>query len=195
MGFLIGRVEDHVSSDDGTTLAEFIAKALNAMESGDAPTMVPTARLDSVYEERNRLVALLARIHPSGIHPDSESGFGIVYIDSPMGQLSWHYPLRDDHLFRDLPYYAGKWNDHSSEEKHRRMESLIRTYDAQKMLGPVDRAGLAGLAAMEAALVPEPPVEEANMGWPGPRGHEKTLPTTYTDWLAGTDNDASGSSD
>ena len=51
---------------------------------------------DNAYLERNRLVAFLTRIFPSGkgrtdIPGWSEDWHGCVYIDTPLGQLSWHY--------------------------------------------------------------------------------------------------------
>lgn len=85
--------------------------------------------IDAVYTERNRLVALLARLYPSGLKTTVISGWdpewhGCVYIDLPTGQASWHFHDSDAHLFAGLPPYAGEWDGHSTEEKYARIEKL-----------------------------------------------------------------------
>lgn len=70
---------------------------------------------DTAYNERNRLVALLASIFPAGIKRTEIEGWdpewhGCVYIDLPNGQASWHYHDREAHLFSHLPPYAGEWD-------------------------------------------------------------------------------------
>lgn len=81
---------------------------------------------DAAYLERNRLVALLARIFPSGIARTaiegwSEDWHGCVYIDLPTGQASWHFHDSQAHLFKGLPPYLGKWDGHTTEEKYERV--------------------------------------------------------------------------
>jgi len=86
-------------------------------------------KLDAVYEERNRLVAALARHYPSGLRRTEIEGWdpewnGCVFIDTPEGQLSWHYHDREAHLFDGLPPYEKPWDGHSSEEKYERLARL-----------------------------------------------------------------------
>ena len=84
------------------------------------------AARDEAYTERNRLVALLARLFPSGVKKTAIPGWdeawhGCVYIDLPTGQASWHFHDREAHLFAHLPLYQGEWDGHSTEEKHERI--------------------------------------------------------------------------
>ncbi len=85
---------------------------------------------DGAYLERNRLVALLSTLFPSGkkrtaIEGWSEDWHGCVYIDFPWGQASWHYHDSHAHLFAHLPEYAGNWNGHTTEEKYAAIDSAI----------------------------------------------------------------------
>lgn len=81
---------------------------------------------DRAYEERNRLVALLASLWPSGVAVTDIPGWdsewhGCVYIDSPHGQLSWHFHDTQRHLFEHLPPYQKIWDGHTTEEKYERI--------------------------------------------------------------------------
>jgi hypothetical protein len=89
------------------------------------------ARKDAAYLERNRVVAALAKVYPSGttrtaIEGWSEDWHGCVYIDLPTGQVSWHYHDSHAHLFADLPPYPGRWDGHDTPEKYRRLAALTR---------------------------------------------------------------------
>jgi hypothetical protein len=84
---------------------------------------------DEAYHERNQLVALLARLYPSGRKRTAIEGWdpewnGCVYIDLPTGQASWHYHDREAELFADLPEYAGEWDGHTTEQKYQRVHDL-----------------------------------------------------------------------
>ena len=84
------------------------------------------AARDGAYTERNRLVALLASIHPSGVKKTAIPGWdkawhGCVYIDTPQGQASWHFHDSEAHLFANLPPYEGEWDGHTTEEKYERI--------------------------------------------------------------------------
>lgn len=89
------------------------------------------AKVDDVYEERNRCVALLAGMalalgYPAGLAKTAIPGWGAawhncVYIDLPTGQVSWHYHDREAHLFSHLPRYSGLWDGHDTSEKYRRV--------------------------------------------------------------------------
>ncbi len=87
------------------------------------------AEKDSAYEERNQVVAALARLFPSGIKRTDIPGWdaewhGCVYIDLPTGQCSWHYHDSQARLFDGLPPYEGEWDGHDTPEKYRRVAAL-----------------------------------------------------------------------
>ena len=88
----------------------------------------------TVYTERNRLVALIASMFPSGIKETDIPGWdeewhGCVYIDLPTGQASWHYHESEANMFAHLPRYKGEWDGHTTEEKYNRIAALeLRSY-------------------------------------------------------------------
>jgi hypothetical protein len=78
---------------------------------------------NAAYNERNRLVALLATLFPSGkaktvIEGWDEAWLGCVYIDFPWGQASWHYHTDDEWMFARLPEYTNPWDGHTTEKKY-----------------------------------------------------------------------------
>lgn len=78
---------------------------------------------NGAYHERNKLVALLAGLFPSGIKKTAIEGWdkswhGCVYIDFPWGQASWHYHDSEAYLFDHLPAYQGDWDGHSTDDKY-----------------------------------------------------------------------------
>jgi hypothetical protein len=82
---------------------------------------------DDAYLERNRLVALLSKVFPSGkkktaIEGWSEDWHGCVYIDLPTGQASWHYHDSQSWLFEHLPEYQGTWDGHATDKKYERIQ-------------------------------------------------------------------------
>lgn len=86
---------------------------------------------DSVYLERNRLVAMLSSLYPAGLKKTAIPGWdeewhGCVYIDTPEGQMSWHFHDRDAWLFDGLPQYKAEWDGHTTEEKYNRLWRLTR---------------------------------------------------------------------
>jgi hypothetical protein len=88
-----------------------------------------TSAKDAAYRERNRLVAYLARLFPAGTKRTDIPGWepewqGCVYIDTPEGQMSWHYHDSDAHLFAWLPPYGGEYDGHTTEEKYKRLWRL-----------------------------------------------------------------------
>ena len=95
---------------------------------------LPRTPIDEVYRERNRLVAALAKIYPSGVAltdiPDWDPCWHhCVYIDLPTGQASWHFHDRDTDLFINLPPYDGEWDGHTTKEKYSRLAAL--KYDVE----------------------------------------------------------------
>jgi hypothetical protein len=107
-------------------------------------------RKDEAYEERNRLVALVARMTLAhggvagvGVHEDTPDvewhpeWRTLVAIDLPTGQASWHLHDSHVHLVRDLPAYTEPWDRHTTEVKYERVahayappsiDSLAGTY-------------------------------------------------------------------
>ncbi len=85
---------------------------------------------DQGYKERNILVALLARLYPSGIKKTDIEGWdeawhNCVYIDLPCGQASWHYHDNDAWMFAHLPPYLGEYDGHTTEEKYSKILRMI----------------------------------------------------------------------
>jgi hypothetical protein len=84
------------------------------------------AARNGAYTERNRLVAFLTSIYPSGVRKTAIPGWdeawhGCVYIDLPTGQASWHFHDSEAHLFAHLTPYDGEWDGHTTEEKYERL--------------------------------------------------------------------------
>lgn len=90
-------------------------------------------RKDEAYTERNRVVAFLAKILNNinssnvSVCKTSIEGWdpewhGCVFIESPVGQLSWHFHDDDAYLFKDLPQREAVWDGHTTDEKYSLME-------------------------------------------------------------------------
>lgn len=96
-----------------------------------------TKEKDGAYDERNRVVALVAamamkdgwtvcqtRTSIPGWDPEWEN---CVYIDSPEGQLSWHFHDRHAHLFEHVPKVAShEWDGHTTDVKYQRIEKICK---------------------------------------------------------------------
>ena len=92
---------------------------------------------DQAYWERNRLVAILARLYPSGRAITDIPGWdkdwhNCIYIDTPRGQLSWHIHKNEMVQFASLPEYKGEWDGHDTEEKYRRLLVLMVDLEEQR---------------------------------------------------------------
>lgn len=92
-------------------------------------TLAAADLINAAYAERNKLVAYLASQFPSGIKRTEIAGWdaewhGCVYIDTPVGQMSWHYHDREADLFAHLPPYDGEWDGHTTEQKYERLAAL-----------------------------------------------------------------------
>lgn len=117
------------------------------------------ARKDAAYKERNRVVAAFAFMAAAmgwrvGIRPTKIDGWsadwhGCVWIDSPAGQMSWHYHDSHAGLFADLPVYDGpEWDGHTTPEKYERLAGLRpeRTYTEAEVRAVWERGHDAGMA-------------------------------------------------
>lgn len=90
-----------------------------------------TERKNSAYNERNCVVAALAHIYPSGIRKTAIEGWddewhNCVFIDTPVGQLSWHYHDTEVAAFADLLAYTKEWDGHTTAQKYERLAQLRR---------------------------------------------------------------------
>jgi hypothetical protein len=120
------------------------AKALNedhvrtiAKLSATAPFQHQT---DDAYEQRNRLVAALARLvlatgGRAGLRATAIDGWdaewhNCCWIELPTGQASWHFRDRELHLFEGLPNYPEDWDGHSTAAKHERLQAAWREPEA-----------------------------------------------------------------
>lgn len=94
---------------------------------------------DGAYLERNRCVALIARmavamdlpvaVTKTAIEGWSEDWHGCIYIGLPTGQVSWHFHVSQAHLFDGLPRRAEAWDGHDTPEKYRRVDAAYRVDD------------------------------------------------------------------
>lgn len=105
-----------------SVLAKVIDVASTQKEEGDWLLR----RLDGVYAERTLLILALCALFPSGTKKAPVRGMprefeNAVYIDTPAGQMSWHFHEDDDAAFAHLPPYPGEWDGHSTGEKYRRL--------------------------------------------------------------------------
>jgi hypothetical protein len=87
------------------------------------------------YEERNRVLVLLAALvrlipgwdatraeHDPADQAWEEDWRCILVIDSPAGQMTWHFHDDERPLLEDLPVLEDYvWDGHSTEEKYRRV--------------------------------------------------------------------------
>lgn len=90
---------------------------------------------NNAYEERNRclvLLAALARLIPGwkvgrAEHDPADEEWEddwrcILVVDSPAGQMTWHFHDDERPLLEDLPLLEDHvWDGHSTDEKYRRV--------------------------------------------------------------------------
>lgn len=112
-------------------------------------------RKDCAYLERNRLVAVVARMAlaagyavvrtRTAIEGWSEDWHGCVYIVLPCGQASWHYHDSQAFLFADLPTGEMEYDGHTTEQKYERLHEWRPASDKseierlRKALEEIDR--------------------------------------------------------
>lgn len=143
-------------------------RALSASTPSAQQEVVPAseleamrARKDAAYEERNKVVAALAKVFPSGVARTAIEGWsddwhGCVYIDLPTGQVSWHFHDSQAHLFAGLPPYTKGWDGHDTPEKYRRLAMLAAAPQpaAQRKLTDEEMADCGLLSELEDAEQP-----------------------------------------
>jgi hypothetical protein len=137
IGWLLGAVSMITAAEGGLggylamlVLSGFVVlREIKHWQTGDEMLADMTARKDAAYEERNKVVAALSRVFPSGIARTAIEGWsddwhGCVYIDLPTGQVSWHFHDSQAHLFAGLPAYTKPWDGHDTPEKYRRLAAV-----------------------------------------------------------------------
>lgn len=83
----------------------------------------------SVYRERAHLVSFLTTVYPSvGAYNDPlEPEFCIVYVETPVGQMSWYIHPDDMDLFDGMCIVGDAvWDGHSTEDKYRRLSGFTK---------------------------------------------------------------------
>lgn len=86
-------------------------------------------KLDEVYAERNAVVLAFAHMAESmgwevgrGID-ETEPDWPVLFIDTPAGQVSWHFKAED--MPDTMPLYDGGWDGHTDAEKYERLARLV----------------------------------------------------------------------
>jgi hypothetical protein len=82
---------------------------------------------NSAYNERARLVALLATIWPAtwNYGDTAETDWAVVYIELPTGQATWHVRESDMGLFEHVERDDTTiWDGHTTAEKYDRIARL-----------------------------------------------------------------------
>lgn len=99
---------------------------------------------DKGYRDRAEVIAVLAAIFPSRMaDPSDDTGWPVLYLDTPEGQLSWHINPGDLDLFRTEAYAlaldedpdsAPVWDGHTNEQKSTRLHRLATCYQPADFL-------------------------------------------------------------
>ena len=141
-----------------------------AIDTAAAELAQMRQRKDDAYMERNRCVALVARmalalglragVARTAIEGWSEDWHGCVYIDLPTGQASWHFHDSQAALFTGLPAYDGKWDGHTTPEKYERVAAAFNVPAEAAEHGPVD-AAIAALEVARDVVVNNEPISRA----------------------------------
>lgn len=126
-----GSADNDLAHERAQAVMRFVDLAAGSTLPGKLlPPPGDTTR-DGVYRERTHLVAHLARVHPSVLayNDPNEPDWPVLYIDSPVGQLSWRISPDDLDLVADVPVVPGddsraQWDQHSTDEKYRRLDRL-----------------------------------------------------------------------
>lgn len=120
-------------------LAAAKASAERTGTSAEYDLLIAKKDKDAAYAERNKLVAFLASRYPSGVTRTDIPGWdaawhGCVFIETPEGQMSWHFHDSEAPLFAHLPPYTKSWDGHSTEAKYERLARLAKSETAEAKL-------------------------------------------------------------
>lgn len=122
-----------------------LEKAKKTITRVEAERDAKALEKDAAYLQRNQLVALLARIYPSGIRQTQIDGWshdwnGCCYIDLPSGQISYHYHDTHSFLFSELPEYKVAWDGHDKPVVKDRICNLIESLQTDAAIKRKERA-------------------------------------------------------
>ncbi len=86
--------------------------------------------INQAYVERDMCVAFICLLAHKlgwnvGLKQGDDPNWPLVFVDSPLGQLSWHVKREELMFFPSLSPYLADWDGHSSEEKYKRMRNLV----------------------------------------------------------------------
>lgn len=110
---------------------------------------------DGAYLERNRVVAAFARMAmthgwPVAILKTNIDGWDpewqqCIFIETPFGQVSWHFHDNERTLFPNTMVGTGAiWDGHTTDEKYRRLDVLVGTFSIPRTIGWAVNRMLAG---------------------------------------------------
>lgn len=144
------------------------ATAIQRAEQAEAAAASAWEDKDQAYLERNHLVAMLARLYPSGIRATNIPGWspdwhGCVYIDLPSGQISYHYHDSHSYLFADLPPYTKEWDGHDKNTVHARLKSTPAPVTPSATAG--SSAEICDTIAAEPPATPDGRHDDWQHGW------------------------------
>lgn len=118
-----------------TTLRKALDSVSMCASKGQTCGAENSNAIEAVYKERAQCVAALARLaqalgHAVGFSEDDErTGWPVLYIELPTGQVSWHFTASDRAEFapdiQDNPRL--RWDGHSTPEKYARLATWTRT--------------------------------------------------------------------
>lgn len=116
-------------------------------------------RKDEAYTERNRVVVAFAKlamvlgwsvaVTRTAIPGWSEDWHGCIFIDTPQGQVSWHFHDSQADLFKALPHRPATWDGHTTLAKYERLEALVACDPNPKFSTPAVQAALIAAQAEE----------------------------------------------
>jgi hypothetical protein len=84
--------------------------------------------MDEVYAERNAVVLAFAHMaelqgwEVGKLVDPKEPDWPVLMIDTPAGQVSWHFKAED--MPTSMPDYPGAWDGHTTPEKYERLAAL-----------------------------------------------------------------------
>ena len=94
------------------------------------------ALINSVYRERDQVVAALSKVFPAHMAWHDEAGWeddwrNIVCVHLPTGQVTWHIHESERWpFFSHLHMQPNHWDGHSTKEKYDRLNALPPQGDA-----------------------------------------------------------------
>jgi hypothetical protein len=138
----VAQVEDYVRASDYDRQVKWLteenarlARDLYAASVDRKNALARVKELEAAkygaYLERNQCVALIARMaHKLGcVTGQTEMAIegwdpewnGLVFVELPTGQASWHFHKSQKGLFIDIPYRKFEWDGHTTKEKYQRV--------------------------------------------------------------------------